>query len=139
MPEMNDFNTKIIEEFRDNAGKVAGPFEGATVLLLHHKGAKTGTERVNPLAYQQVGDDVAIFASRGGSPTNPDWYRNLMANPDTEVEIGTDTIPVTARELHGEARTTVWEKQKQLMPGFAEYDEKVKGIREIPVILLERR
>ena len=136
---MQDFNGKIVEEFRDNAGKVGGPFEGAPVVVLHHKGAKTGTERVNPLVYQSVGDGFAIFASKGGAPTHPDWYRNLKANPDTVIEVGTDTIEVTARELEGDERAPIWEKQKQLMPGFAEYEEKAKGIREIPVILLTRR
>ena len=96
MPDVNDFNTKIIEEFRANGGKVGGPFEGATVLLLHHKGAKTGTERVNPVAYRPVGDSWAVFASKAGAPTNPDWYHNLRAHPETTVEVGTETIPVVA-------------------------------------------
>src|SRR6516164_1649723 len=118
MSEMQDFNTKIVEEFRANAGKVGGPFEGAPVVLVHHKGAKSGKERVNPLVYQQVGDGWAIFASRGGSPTNPDWYHNLKAHPETVVEIGTDTIPVSVRELDASERAPIWEKQKSLMPGF---------------------
>jgi deazaflavin-dependent oxidoreductase (nitroreductase family) len=134
----NDFNSKIIEEFRANAGKVGGPFEGAPMILLHHRGAKTGKERINPLVFQQVGDNFAIFASKGGSPSHPDWYHNLLAHSDTTVEVGTDVIPVTARELTGEERTAVWERQKELMPNFAEYEQKAKG-REIPVILLERR
>jgi deazaflavin-dependent oxidoreductase (nitroreductase family) len=135
----NDFNTRIIEEFRANAGKVGGPFEGAPMILVHHKGARTGAVRVSPLVYQAVGDDFAIFASKGGAPTAPDWYRNLLAHPEIEVEVGTDTIPVRARELNGDERSSIWEKQKKLMPGFAEYEEKTRGIREIPVILLERR
>jgi deazaflavin-dependent oxidoreductase (nitroreductase family) len=138
MSDMEDFNTKIIEEFRANAGKVGGPFEGAPVVLVHHRGAKTGKERVNPLVYQPVGDSWAIFASKGGAPTSPDWYHNLKAHPETVVEIGTDTIPVTVRELDGGQRAEVWEKQKTLMPGFAEYEEKA-GDRAIPVLLLERR
>ena len=88
-----DFNTKIIEEFRSNAGEVGGPFAGATVLLLHHTGAKSGTERVSPLVYQPVGDRFAIFASKGGAPTNPDWYHNLVAHPDTTIEVGTADRP----------------------------------------------
>lgn len=109
------------------------------MLLLHHRGARTGKERVNPLVYQPVGDAYAIFASRGGAPTHPDWYRNLTANRDTEIEVGTETVSVRAREVAGEERVGIWERQKQNMPGFAEYEQKTTGIREIPVILLERR
>jgi deazaflavin-dependent oxidoreductase (nitroreductase family) len=138
MSQMEDFNTNIVEEFRANAGKVGGPFAGAPVILIHHRGAKTGKERVNPVVYQQAGDGWAIFASRGGSPTNPDWYHNLKAHPETVVEIGSETIPVTVRELEGDERAGIWEKQKALMPGFAEYEEKA-GDRTIPVLLLERR
>lgn len=136
--DRDDFNTKIINEFRANAGKVGAPFEGVPLILVHHRGAKTGTERVNPLAYQAVGDGYAIFASKGGGPHNPDWYHNLLANPETVVEVGTDTIPVRARELAGDERAPIWEKQKQLVPGFADYETKTEGIREIPVVLLER-
>ena len=133
---MSDFNAKIIDEFRANAGKVGGPFDGALVLLLHTRGAKTGQERVNPVVYQALGDTLAIFASKGGSPTNPDWYHNLKANPDdVKVEVGTDTIDVRPRVLEGEEREPIWEKQKQLMPGFAEYEQKTS--RQIPVVLLE--
>ncbi|HET6966257.1 MAG TPA: nitroreductase family deazaflavin-dependent oxidoreductase [Acidimicrobiales bacterium] len=139
MSDTNDFNTKIIEEFRANAGNVGGPFQGAPMILVHHKGARTGTERVSPLVYQAVGDSFAVFGSKGGAPTAPAWYRNVLAHPDIEVEVGTDTVPVRARELRGDERAPIWEKQKKLMPGFAEYEEKTKGIREIPVILLERR
>lgn len=139
MAQMDDFNSKIIEEFRANAGKVGGPFEGAPMILVHHKGARTGTVRVSPLVYQPVGDDFAVFGSKGGAPTAPAWYRNLLAHPDIEVEVGTDTIPVRARQLDGDERAPIWERQKSLMPGFADYEEKTRGIREIPVILLERR
>jgi deazaflavin-dependent oxidoreductase (nitroreductase family) len=136
--EREDWNKKIVEEFRANNGVVGGPFEGTALLLVHHKGAKSGTERVNPLAYQQVGDGFAIFASKGGAPTNPDWYYNLVANPDTEVEVGSETVPVKARVLEGEERDTVWNEQKRRAPGFAEY-EKTTGGRTIPVVLLEPR
>ena len=139
MSEPGDFNTRIIEEFRANGGKVGGPFDGAPMVLLHHRGAKTGQERVNPLVYQPVDSAFAIFASKGGAPSHPDWYRNLLANPDTVVEIGTDSIPVRARELTGDERKGIWERQKEQMPGFSEYESKTKGVREIPVILLERR
>ena len=133
-----DWNEKIVEEFRANAGKVGGPFEGAPMILIHHKGAKSGTERVHPLVYQQVGRDFAIFASKGGAPTHPQWFRNLVAHPDTVAEVGSDNHQVKARVLEGSEREAIWEKQKQLMPGFAEYEQKAKHSREIPVVLLER-
>jgi deazaflavin-dependent oxidoreductase (nitroreductase family) len=97
MADMDDFNQKIIAEFRANGGKVGGQFEGAPMVLLHHRGAKTGTERVNPLVYRPVGDDIAIFASKGGAPTNPDWYHNVVAHPETTIEVGPDTVAVVAR------------------------------------------
>lgn len=134
-----DFNAGIIEEFRANGGKVGGGFEGASMLLLHHRGAKTGTERVNPLVYQRVGDKMAIFASKAGAPAPPHWYLNLKANPDAEVEVGTETIPVRATEATGTEREEIWERQKREMPGFAEYEDKTRGVREIPVVVLERR
>lgn len=136
MADMNDFNQKIIEEFRANGGKVGGPFQGVSVLLLHHRGAKSGTERVNPLAYRPVGQDLAIFASKGGAPTNPDWYHNLLAHPTTTVEVGTETIPVTARVAQGEERTAIWEPHKKDNPGFADYEKATT--RQIPVVILER-
>ena len=139
MAEPEDFNAKIIREFRANTGKVGGPFEGAPILLLHHRGARTGKERVSPVVYQAVGDGFAVFGSKGGAPSHPDWYRNLLAHPDTDIEVGGDTVPVKARDLTGDERLPIWERQKELMPGFAEYEEKARGIREIPVVLLERR
>jgi len=135
---MADPNQQVIDEFRANAGRVGGTFEGRTLLLLHHRGAKTGAERVNPVAYQRLSDDsVAVFASKGGAPTNPDWYHNLVANPDVTVELGTETFPATARVAEGAERDEIWERQKHDWPGFAEYDEKTRGIREIPVVVLE--
>ena len=135
----NDWNASIIAEFRANEGRVGGPFEGAPIILLHHTGAKTGTERVNPLVYQAVGRDFAIFASKAGAPAVPHWFLNLEANPDTTVEVGDETFEVHARVLEGTERDTIWDKQKQSMHNFAEYEEKTKGIREIPVVLLERQ
>lgn len=135
---VSDWNQKIIAEFRENGGRVGGPFEGAPMILLHHRGAKSGVERVNPLVYQPVGRNFAIFASKGGHPSHPHWYRNLLANPETTVEVGTETHRVRARELEGQEREAIWSKQKQLMPGFADYESKTAGIRDIPVILLER-
>lgn len=133
---MSDYNAKLIEEFRANGGQVEG-WEGEwKLLLLHHTGAKTGTERVSPLVYQQVGDSFAIFASKGGAPTNPDWYHNLMASPDTKIEVGVDAFAVSARELTGAERQEIWEHQKATLAQFAEYDAKTD--RTIPVVLLER-
>jgi deazaflavin-dependent oxidoreductase (nitroreductase family) len=137
MPEVKDFNTAVIDEFRANEGKVGGGFAGAPMLLLHHKGAKSGIERVNPMVYQAVGDDYAVFASKAGQPTNPDWYHNLVAHPDTSIEVGAETIPVTARVAEGDERERIWSKQKIDMPGFADYEQKTT--RQIPVIVLTQR
>ena len=133
---MSDWNTAVIEEFRANDGKVGGNFEHVPLLLLHTTGAKTGKERVNPLAYQAVGDDVAVFASKGGSPKHPDWYRNRVAEPRATIEIGNETIPVRARVAVGEERERIWSLQKERLPGFADYEQKTS--RQIPVVLLER-
>ena len=132
----NDRNRRIIEEFRGNAGKVGGPFEGAPMLLLHHEGAKTGVERVNPLVYQPVGESFAVFASKAGAPTNPEWYHNLIANPEATVEVGEDMVRVRARVAEGEERERIWTKQKQDRPNFADYEKKTS--RQIPVVILER-
>lgn len=133
---MSDWNAGIIAEFRANAGKVGGRFAGTPILLLHHRGAKSGVERVNPLAYRDLGDGaLAIFASKGGSHTNPDWFHNVRANPEVTVEIGTETKPAMARVADGDERTRIWEEQKRLMPPFAEYEKRTP--REIPVVILE--
>jgi deazaflavin-dependent oxidoreductase (nitroreductase family) len=134
----NDFNQQIIDEFRQNAGRVGGPFQGAPILLLHHVGRKSGAEHVNPLAYQSVDGGWAVFASFGGAPSHPAWYHNLKAQPDTTAEVGTEMVPVRVREATGAEREAIWEKQKSLMPGFAEYEEKAAP-RVIPVLILERR
>jgi deazaflavin-dependent oxidoreductase (nitroreductase family) len=132
----SDWNTRIIEDFRANEGRVGGPFEGRPILLLHHTGAKSGTERVNPLAYQGLDDGaIAVFGSKGGAPSNPDWYHNLLANPRATVEVGTETFDVTARVASGEERERIWEKQKREMPGFSDYEKKTT--RQIPVVILE--
>jgi deazaflavin-dependent oxidoreductase (nitroreductase family) len=134
--ETNDWNAQIIEEFRANDGKVGGRFEGAPLLLLHSTGARSGQERVNPMMYQAVGDAFAVFASKGGAETNPDWYHNLLAHPDARVEVGTDTIGVRARVATGAERERIWTTQKARYRAFAEYEAKTS--REIPVIVLER-
>ena len=136
MADMENFNDKVIKEFRENDGKVGGMFEGAPVLLLHHAGAKSGTQRVNPLMYQPVGDSFAIFGSKGGAPSNPDWYYNLAAHPDTTIELGRGTVKVRARVASQDERGPIWEKQKTLVPGFAEYETNAAP-RQIPVILLD--
>ena len=133
---MSDWNQKIIEEFRANGGKVGGPFEGATMVLLHTTGAKSRAERLSPLVTQPDGGRRwLIFASKGGAPTNPDWFHNIKAGGPVSIEVGTETVAVSARVLEGEERERYWTKQKELMPGFAEYEQKTT--REIPVILLE--
>src|SRR5665213_2392754 len=137
MSEANDFNQRIIEEFRANDGKVGGPFQGLPLVLLHNTGAKSGIERVNPLAYQRIEDDsVAVFASKGGAPTNPDWYHNLVANPSASIEIGNQRHAVTARVATGDERQTMWDAQKEAFPNFADY-ETTSGGREIPVVVLD--
>ena len=132
---MSDWNASIIEEFRANEGKVGGPFAGATLLLLHTKGAKTGEDRIHPLVYQPRDDDVVVFASYGGAPLNPAWFHNVVANADVTVEIGTETVPKRARIAEGEEREDLWARQKQQMPGFADYEKKTT--RQIPVVVLE--
>ncbi len=129
-----DFNAKIIEEFRANEGRVGGMFEGAPLLLLHHTGARTGQNRVNPLAYQRDGDRYVIFASKAGAPTNPDWYHNLKANPDVTVEVGTETIKAVAEEASGEERERLFRAQAERVPQFAEYERRAD--RVIPVMIL---
>lgn len=134
---MSDWNTQIIDEFRGNSGKVGGQFEGAPLLLLHSTGAKTGEPRINPMMYQAVGDAFAVFASYAGSDKHPAWYHNLVANPDASVEVGAETVTVTARALSPDERDPIWERQKIDYPGFAGYEAKTD--RVIPVLLLERR
>ncbi|MCL2731253.1 MAG: nitroreductase family deazaflavin-dependent oxidoreductase [Actinomycetia bacterium] len=137
MTDPGDFNSKVIAEFRDNDGKVGGNFEGANLLLLHHTGARSGTERVSPLAYQQVGNGYAIFASKAGAPVHPAWYHNLVANPETTIEVGGSKIKVRARVADDAERDPIWEKQKVNAPQFAGYEEKAAGVRKIPVVVLD--
>jgi deazaflavin-dependent oxidoreductase (nitroreductase family) len=134
---MSDWNDKVIAEFRANQGRVGGQFEGAPLLLLHSTGAKSGQERVNPMMYQVVGNGFAVFASKAGADTNPDWYHNLRAHPQARIEVGTETLDVTARVLDAEEREPIWEGQKARYPGFADYERKTD--RVIPVVMLDRR
>ena len=135
--EMHEMNRKVIEEFRANAGKVGGYFEGAPMIIVHSVGAKTGTAYETPLVYQADGESFLIFASFGGAPTDPAWFRNLKANPDTVVEVGADTIPVTATEVTGAERDEIYARQAAAMSNFADYQEKTS--RTIPVVRLARR
>ena len=137
MADRKNWNEEIIEEFRANEGRVGGRFVNTPILLLHHTGAKSGTVRVNPLAYQTDGDRFVIFASKGGAPTNPDWYHNLRANPDATVEAGTDTIPVRARVTEGEERERLWARWRDFgddVDGFA-----TRRPTETAVVVLEPR
>jgi deazaflavin-dependent oxidoreductase (nitroreductase family) len=137
MNDTNDWNTRLIEEFRANGGKVGGNFDGAPLLLLHTIGARSGQERVNPMMYQDLGGSVAVFASKAGAPTNPDWYHNVVAHPDVAAEIGTETRRFRARTATGDERERIWTKQKQDYPGFAGYE--AGTTREIPVVILDPR
>jgi deazaflavin-dependent oxidoreductase (nitroreductase family) len=138
---MNDWNTQTITEFRENEGRVVGMFEGAPITLVHHRGRKSGAEYVAPTMYLTADGDpstIYVFASKGGAPTHPDWYHNLKSAGLAEVEVGTETYPVTVSEVTGEERDLIYRKQARLYPGFAEYEEKTAGIRTIPVLALRR-
>ena len=135
--DMNEWNRQIMAEFRANEGKVGGDFTGVPMVIVHHKGAKSGIVRECPLCYLPNGDDVVIFASMGGAPTNPAWYHNLVANPETEIEVGSERIAVRVREAKGAERDELFERQKKAIPPFAEYE--ARTTRTIPVLVLERR
>ncbi len=136
MSEHDDFNTKVIQEFRANAGVVGGYFEGKPMVLVTHTGAKSGVERTTPLVCSTDGDRVVIIASMGGAPTNPAWYHNMVTNPTVSVELGTDTYTATAVEVTGDERQRLYDQQTEIMPQFAEYA--AKTTRTIPVLVLER-
>jgi deazaflavin-dependent oxidoreductase (nitroreductase family) len=135
-PSPNDWNSKIIEEFRANDGKVGGQFEGAPVLLLGTTGAKSGQPRVNPTMYLDLDGRIFVFASKAGAPTNPDWYHNLVANPEVTVELGSEKFTAQAASLEGEERTSVYDEQATRFPGFREYQDGTD--RVIPVVELVR-
>ncbi len=104
-------------------------------MLLHHKGAKSGTERVTPLAYLDVDDGFAIFASKGGADENPAWYHNLLANSEARIEVGSETVNVVARGVDGDERDSIWVRQVAASPQFGEYERKTKR-DHIPVVVL---
>jgi len=136
-----NWNDSAIAEFRANEGRLGGTFEGAPVLLVHHRGRTSGRDYVNPLMYlpdDHDPDTIYVFATKGGVPTNPDWYYNLIAAGEGTVERGTDTYPVTVRELTGTERDRIYDEQARRYPGFADYARKTAGVRTIPVLALRR-
>jgi deazaflavin-dependent oxidoreductase (nitroreductase family) len=138
--DFNDWNQRVIAEFRANEGRVGGSFEGAPMVLVHHVGLKSGNEYVTPLVYlPSEGDDdsIYIFASKGGAPTHPDWYGNLTAAGKATIEVLGRTYQATVTELSGEERDRVYAEQVKRMPGFGEYAQKTEGIRKIPVLQLK--
>jgi deazaflavin-dependent oxidoreductase (nitroreductase family) len=136
VPTLNDFNEKIIDEFRANGGKVGGAFEGSPLLLLQTTGAKTGRTRVKPLVYRSDGDRLVVFGTKGGSPTHPEWYHNVRANPRVTVEVGSDRFEADARVAPPDERDRLWRLQTQDVPVFADYQKRTD--RTIPVVILER-
>ncbi|MGW6276952.1 nitroreductase family deazaflavin-dependent oxidoreductase [Kribbella sp. NPDC055071] len=138
---MSDWNTQNIDAFRANDGKLGGPFEGAPVVLLHHRGRKSGREYIAPtmyLAHETDPDTIYVFASKGGAPTNPEWYINLTAAGEGVVERGTETYPVKVHEITGAERDRIYGIHAGRYPGFAEYERQTAGIRIIPVLELKR-
>jgi deazaflavin-dependent oxidoreductase (nitroreductase family) len=139
---MSDWNTNVINEFRANGGRVGGQFEGAPLILLHHKGRKSGADYVTPLMYQADDSDpetLYLFASKAGAPTDPEWYRNISAAGTAVLETGEGSYDADVSELEGEERDRIFAQQVKQFPGFGEYAEKTAGIREIPVVALRRR
>ena len=134
MSDSNDWNKGVIEEFRKNHGKVGGHFRGAPLLILHHTGARSGIARLNPMMYLKDGDRYLVFASKGGADTNPDWYYNMKAHPDVQIEIGDETMDAKAEEITGAERDQLFNRQAAIYPTFAEYQAKTKRI--IPVVAL---
>ena len=137
MTDFNEFNRGVISEFRENDGVVGGPFAGAPMILVNHRGARTGVEYTAPLVYTRDGDSFVVIASKGGAPDDPQWFRNLVANPDITVEVGADTIPVRARVAEGDERARLFRAQADAMPNFDEYAKATT--REIPVVVLDPR
>jgi deazaflavin-dependent oxidoreductase (nitroreductase family) len=141
MPGYNDFTNNIIQQFRANEGRVGPPFEGAPLTLTHHRGRKSGKEYVSPMMYLPSDDDsnvMYVFATKSGAPDNPAWYGNLLAAGTAEVEVGTETFPVSVREVTGADRDRIYAEQARRYPTFGEYEEKTAGIRTIPVLELRR-
>src|SRR5512135_1678555 len=136
MSNQVNWNQAIIDEFRANSGKVGGVFAGKTLLLLHTLGAKSGQERINPVAYVADGDRLVIIASKSGAPTHPDWYSNILAHPLVTVEVGTEQFQAHASVAKEPERSRLYAKMVGMMPVFAEYERRTT--RVIPVIVLTR-
>jgi deazaflavin-dependent oxidoreductase (nitroreductase family) len=134
---MNDFNHPIIEEFHANGGKVGGLFDGVPLLLLTTTGAKSGKQRINPLAYTTDGERLVIVASKNGAPTHPDWYHNVVAHPDVTVEVGSDTFAARATVVDGAERDKLFASMAAMIPVYAEYQAQIT--RTIPVVVLTRK
>ena len=142
MAVVSERNQPIVEEFRANEGRVGGPFEGMPMVLVHHRGRKSGEEFISPMAYLPHDDNpdvIYVFAAKGGAPTNPGWYYNLVSAGEGTVERGTDRYDVTVRDVTGDERDRVYAEQAKRYPGFAEYEQKTAGVRVIPVLELTRR
>ena len=142
MSDFNDWNQRVIAEFRANEGRVGGNFEGAPMVLVHHVGRKSGNEYVTPLVYLPTeGDDdsIYIFASKGGAPTHPDWYGNLISAGQATIEVLGRTQQAAVTEINGDERDRIYAEQVKRMPGFGDYAKQTDGIRTIPVLRLTRR
>jgi deazaflavin-dependent oxidoreductase (nitroreductase family) len=141
MSDTLDWNANTVAEFRANGGRVGGIFEGAPMVLLHHRGRTSGREYVTPLMYlphETEPDIIYVFATKGGAPTNPDWYHNVTVAGDGSVEGGTETYKVTVREVIGAERDRIYAEQARRYPGFAGYERRTAGVRTIPVLELRR-
>jgi deazaflavin-dependent oxidoreductase (nitroreductase family) len=141
MSDTADWNSTTIAEFRANGGKVGGTFEGAPLVVVHHRGRKSGRAYETPMMYlphEEDPDVVYVFASRGGTPANPDWYYNLTGTGEGTVERGTETYTVSVRDVTGEERGRIYAEQAKRYPGFAEYERQTAGVRTIPVLELKR-
>ena len=137
MATRSNWNHQMIEEFRANAGKVGGMWEGRPLLLLTTTGAKSGRSHTTPTMYLREGDQMFIFATKSGAPTHPDWYHNLLAHPEVTVEVGNETYKAIAKPVTGEERDRLYARQAELYPQFADYEKRTS--RKIPVIALERK
>jgi len=141
MPDVKNWNDEIIDDFRAHEGRVGGQFEGAPIVLVHHRGRKSGRQYISPMMYlpdDRDDDTVYVFATKGGAPSHPQWYRNLVEAGEATVERGTETYPVKVRELIGDERDHIYDEQARRYPGFAEYARKTAGVRTIPVLALDR-
>jgi len=141
MPDVKNWNDEIIDDFRAHEGRVGGQFEGAPIVLVHHRGRKSGRQYISPMMYlpdDRDDDTVYVFATKGGAPSHPQWYRNLVEAGEATVERGTETYPVKVRELVGDERDRIYDEQARRYPVFSDYARKTAGVRTIPVLALDR-